>query len=64
VDGAAALALMIALLIVTAGLGVIALLEVPAAGVVITSFVLERRRRRGSVIKKRHQTRQIEHGRR
>ncbi len=38
---------MIALVVETAGLGVIALIEIPAAAAVIASFLLERRRRRG-----------------
>ncbi len=45
-DGLAALALMIAIIVVSAGLGVVALLELPAAAIAIGSFVLERRRRR------------------
>jgi hypothetical protein len=49
-DFALALLLTVTALIVTAGLGVIALLEVPVLGAVIASFGLERRmraRRRG-----------------
>jgi hypothetical protein len=45
VDLVAALALTIFVLIVTAGLGVVALLEIPVAGLVIGSFLVERRRR-------------------
>jgi hypothetical protein len=37
--------LMVLMLTVTAGLGVIALLEVPAGGAVIASFLVERYRR-------------------
>jgi hypothetical protein len=44
-DFAVALGLMIVILIVTAGLGVVALLEIPAAALVIASYVAERRRR-------------------
>ena len=45
-DTAVAFVLTIAALIVTAGLGVIALLEVPLGAVVLGSFVIARRRRR------------------
>jgi hypothetical protein len=46
VDVIAALVLTIFVLIATAGLGVVALLEIPVAGLVIASFVIERRRRK------------------
>jgi uncharacterized protein YjiS (DUF1127 family) len=45
VDFIAAFALMIVVLIATAGLGVVALLEIPVALAVIASVVAERRRR-------------------
>jgi uncharacterized protein YjiS (DUF1127 family) len=41
-----ALVVTIFVLIATAGLGVVAILEVPAAALLIASFVIERRRRR------------------
>jgi hypothetical protein len=50
VDFAIALALMITLVIATAGLGVIALLEIPAAALVIASVGFERRRGRKAAI--------------
>jgi hypothetical protein len=46
--------------IITAGLGVIALLEIPVAAAVIASFVLQRRR----LVKKPRHARKIDHGRR
>ncbi len=46
VDLGAAVVLMIVVLSLTAGLGVVLLLELPVAGVIIASFALERRRRR------------------
>jgi hypothetical protein len=45
VDFGLAVLLTVAALIVTAGLGVIAILEVPVIGAVIASFGIERRRR-------------------
>jgi hypothetical protein len=45
-DVALGLLLTIIALILTAGLGVIALIEIPVAGAVIGSFVLERRARK------------------
>ncbi len=45
VDVTSALVLMIVVLSLTAGLGVVLLLEVPVAGLLTLSFVLERRRR-------------------
>jgi hypothetical protein len=62
VDLVAALALTIFVLIVTAGLGVVALLEIPTAGLVIASFVIERRRRRARLVKKRRHADKIDHG--
>jgi hypothetical protein len=47
-DFGMALALMILALVLTAGLGVIALLEVPIGGGVIGSYIVERRKRRRS----------------
>jgi hypothetical protein len=44
-DVVAAVVLTILMLSVTAGLGALALAEIPVAGAVIGSFVLERRRR-------------------
>lgn len=44
-DVLAGLVLMILTLVVTAGLGVVALLEIPAGAAVIGSFVVERSRR-------------------
>ncbi len=46
VDFVAAFALMLFVFIATAGLGVVALLEIPIAGLVVASFVVEYRRRR------------------
>lgn len=46
VDGGLALVLTVLVLSATAGLGVVALLEVPIAGAVLLSFALERRARR------------------
>jgi hypothetical protein len=63
-DLAAALGLTIAVLIGTAGLGVVALLEIPVAGLVLASFVVERRRRPGRVIKKRRYAGKIDQTRR
>jgi hypothetical protein len=45
-DVAIAIVLMIVILIWTAGLGVIALIEIPVGGLIIGSFVFERRMRR------------------
>ncbi len=45
-DVALALLLTIVALVMTAGLGVIALIEIPVAGAVSGSFVLERRARK------------------
>lgn len=44
-DFGIAIVLMILVLVITAGLGVVALLEIPVAGAVVASYVLERRRR-------------------
>jgi hypothetical protein len=44
VDVLAAIALMIFVLVVTAGLGVVALLELPVGAVVVGSYVVGRRR--------------------
>jgi hypothetical protein len=44
-DFVVAFALMIFVLVATAGLGVVVLLEIPVGLAVIASFVLERRRR-------------------
>lgn len=46
VDVAAAFALMVFVVIATAGLGVVLLLEIPVGVLVVASFVIERRRRR------------------
>jgi hypothetical protein len=46
IDFVAAFVLMVMVLIATAGLGVVLLLEIPLGGLVIGSFVYERRRRR------------------
>jgi hypothetical protein len=46
VDVGCALVLTIVTLIITAGLGVVALLEVPVAGAIIASFFLERAARK------------------
>jgi hypothetical protein len=63
-DLAAALGLTVAVLVGTAGLGVVALLEIPVAGLVLASFVVERRRRPGRVIKKRRYAGKIDQTRR
>jgi hypothetical protein len=47
VDFVAAFVLMVMVLIATAGLGVVLLLEIPLAALVVGSFVFEWRRRRG-----------------
>jgi hypothetical protein len=44
-DFAVVLVLMTVILVATAGLGVVALLEIPAAALVTASYVAERRRR-------------------
>src|ERR1700689_4843390 len=46
-DGVMAVALAVLVITVTAGLGVVALLAVPATGVVLGSFVVQRGRRLG-----------------
>lgn len=46
IDVAAAFALMLFVVIATAGLGVVLLLEIPVGALVVTSFVIERRHRR------------------
>lgn len=57
VDCLLALLLTIAMLVITAGLGVIALLEIPAAAAAIASCVIERRRRRAPPSAHRHRSR-------
>ncbi len=54
VDVVAAFVLMLMILIATAGLGVVALLEIPLGLAVIASFVIERRRRQGTAGRTRH----------
>jgi ABC-type bacteriocin/lantibiotic exporter with double-glycine peptidase domain len=46
VDCLLALLLTIAMLVITAGLAVVALLEIPVAAATIASYVIERRQRR------------------
>ena len=46
VDVGAAFALMLFVVIATAGLGVVLLFEIPVGALVVASFVIERRRRR------------------
>ena len=46
IDFVAAFVVMVVILVVSAGLGVVALLEVPLGGAVVASFVIEYRRRR------------------
>jgi Flp pilus assembly protein TadB len=56
VDGGLALVLTVLVLSATAGLGVVALLEVPIGAAVLLSFVLERRARRRSRSTRRYRS--------